>query len=1363
MDKAETASFKLGPNNYHAWKLLIKATLQSKNLTDYIDGTATIPNDRTPDYENAMINYKKRDATAQTIIINSLDLENINLIVNAQSALEMYRAIVNHREQKTTSNEWTMRRNLSELKFTTSHTVTSYLTELNTIVKQMRDADIAISEASVMLKILDDLPSQFETIRQTIDVAINAGTSIDYENLKNQLLIFEKRYVTENQVKKGEALVSKNSFRNNAHNQIVTCFKCGHKGHKANVCRTGKNNRKFNNNFNNNNNQQNAEDYQNNSSNYNNHSNTSRNFNKHKKPFNRKFNNTFKRTNFANNASQQSSNQNNNQSNDVAFTMNASSVDDNTWLLDTGASFHLTKNIENMVNIQLLDKPIFITVGNGVEISAIKKGDMPIQCFNGSKWINCTIHDVLYVPELGNFNLFSWGQTVKKGFGLRSTKDYTEIYRVADDKTIIVATTFGNTFKLAIRNREEVTTDTDVVDDNACCEKEIALTLIKSDLREWHEKLGHINIRKIIEMSKTGLLPKIDVNIDLTKFGCKGCLEGKMAKRPFKSKPKRQCNVGEIFHCDLEGPMHIPSLGGSKFALVIKDECSSFRSLYFLKQKSDAINSLTAHIAYVKRITGNPVKTVRSDNGTEFIDQRVETLFSNNNIVHERTVPYNPQQNGFIERENRTVCELARAMIHHRNLPRHLWCEAMSTAAYLLNIIPKKGANGITPFEQWHKKKPSYDHLHEFGCNCYGLIPPETRQKWDPKCRRYLFVGYTATKEIFRVYEPNSEKVLMIRDVKFNLVPEDCIDRNETWAMQRNRLRRLLHPNEDADNYKGVINENSLYQSNKNDSTQNDNVTNESTSIEPNNTDQQLSEVSLALASIIYKNDPQTFEEAMKSDNSKEWFKAMQEELNSLNKNDTYDIVSLPNDKKPISCRWIFRIKKNIDGSIDRFKARLVARGYSQKEGIDYFETFSPVARYDSIRLILAIASAYKMEILQFDVKTAFLYGELDEEIFMQQPPGFEDGTDKVLKLKRGLYGLKQAPRQWNAKINEFLINLGFTQSKADNCVYVDNNNDLVICAIYVDDGLIVSTSKPKLLNIINKLQEKFEMKFHPPQIFVGMEITQSECKSVIKIKQTSYIKELLQRFKMLECKPVVTPGDTNAQLIASETGCDTNIPYQEAVGALLYLSIISRPDITYQINKLSQFNNCYNNSHWVAIKRVFRYLKGTINQGIVYAVDINNFQPIGYCDSDYAGDLNSRKSTSGHTVTIDKSPISWASRVQKSVALSTTEAEYYAIADCAKDIIWYQQLFEDLSLPLNKPTLIFSDNQGAIKLSKNAIFHKRSKHVDVRVHFIRDHQAQGTMLIQYVPTDKQPADMFTKSLASPSLNNCKLMLNIGE
>lgn len=1362
MEKTENTTLKLGPSSYLHWKLSIRANLQSKNLLDYIDSDVQVPEEGSPNYASEIVSYRKKDATAQTLIINSLDNEHINLIINATNARQMYEAIVNNKEQRTTAHEWTLHRKLTDLRFTSSHTVTSYLTELDTIVKQLSDMNLEMSEKSLMIKVLDDLPAHFEQLRQTIDLAIIAGTNITFDNLRSQLLIAEQRHKADHQDKKGEALVSRNFNNNQVRHEQVVCYKCGRNGHKANVCRSGKNYKKFNSHHSNNQNHQGNGPSTSNEETANNFGNTNRNFSNNKKKFNKRFNNQQRRPNYAAHTQQQVPNTNNT----VAFSMQNLDTEDCSWLLDTGASFHLSKNIESMINIQQLESPIYITVGNGGAITAREKGDMLVECFNGTDWTPCTIKDVLFAPDLGNFNLFSWGQTAKKGFGLRSTAEYTEIFRLSDNLPMIVATTYGNTFKLAIRLRNN-TSNNNNDSDTEC--KEVALSSTVSELREWHQKLGHINVRKVLEMSKLGLIPKINIKIDLSKFACKGCLEGKMHKKPFRSKPKRICEIGEIFHCDLEGQMHVVSLGGASYALVIKDEKSSFRSVYFLKNKSDTIKSLTAHIAWVFKVTGNKVKYVRSDNGSEFVDKRVTELFANNNIEHEKTVPYNPQQNGFIERENRTLIELARSMLSHNDLPRNLWSEAMATACYLLNRIPKKDSDGVTPFELWYKRKPTYDHLHDFGSPCYGLIPPETRKKWESKCRRYLFLGYTASNENFRVYDPITTDVKILRDIKFCMTPEDLTPKINDYGVPNKQLKTWLEKIKAQDKMLEAENgetrkiENSpLITPLSETMNKTVNVDIDSESAEHAEGDANNLQALFALASIFYKDVPNTYEEAINSDFSKEWLNAMHEEMQSIRNNDTYDIVKLPEGKKPISCRWIFRIKRNIDGSIDRFKARLVARGYSQREGIDYFETFSPVARYDSIRLILSIASAHKMHILQFDVKTAFLYGTLEEEIYMNQPPGFEDGSDNVFKLKKGLYGLKQAPRQWNARIHEFLLKLNFTQSDADNCVYINNNNDIVILAIYVDDGLIASTSKNKLEEIIKKLQETFEIKHHPPQIFVGMEITQNSDRSVIQIKQTSYIKDILTRFKMIDCKPVVTPGDTNAHLIASE-GCTPNIPYQEAIGALLYLSLISRPDITYQVNKLSQFNNCYNETHWTAIKRIFRYLKGTINHGITYATNPECIQPIGYCDSDYAGDLNSRKSTSGHVVTINNSPISWASRVQKSVALSTTEAEYYAITDCAKDILWYQQLFVDLAIKLIKPTIIFSDNQGAIKLSKNAVFHKRSKHVDVRMHFIRDHQSKGNMLLQYIPTSNQPADMFTKALASPALNNCKQMLNIGE
>jgi len=264
-------------------------------------------------------------------------------------------------------------------------------------------------------------------------------------------------------------------------------------------------------------------------------------------------------------------------------------------------------------------------------------------------------------------------------------------------------------------------------------------------------------------------------------------------------------------------------------------------------------------------------------------------------------------------------------------------------------------------------------------------------------------------------------------------------------------------------------------------------------------------------------------------------------------------------------------------------------------------------------------------------------------------------------------------------------------------------------------------------------------------------------------IRDRKYIMDILKRFNLSECKPVLTPGDSSLKLTASESikEDDLKLPYQECVGALLYLSLATRPDITFQVAQASKFNSCYSEIHWKALKRILRYLKGTQDLGIIYRTSGDNLDLKGFCDADYASDALTRKSTTGYVVTINGSPTSWCSRLQQSVAQSTTEAEYVAIAECSKDIIWYQQLFAELNIKNEKPTTIFSDNQGAILLTKNSIFHKRTKHIDIRFHFIRELQNDGRIKVKYVPTKEQPADMLTKSLCSPSLAICKRLLNI--
>lgn len=1368
---------KLSANNYLLWKQSLEAYCEAKDVWDIATGEFQRPTqpqegENEEDLAVDIANWRRKDALARSIIMSSMGEGYEHLVLNKSTAFEMFSNIVNEKEKRTTSNVWQNRRKLTDLKFTQSHNMSSYFSELETCVRQLSDLGIVTEEGQLIIKVLDDLPYQYESFRQTIDMQIIAGANINLKDLKTSLLLAESRLNANKKDVKGEALVTSSGNRGKPRTFEKRCWECNGKGHTRSSCRkfqnsqnnnSHRNNNNFNNNFNNNSNFNSNNAYR---SNFNptNYNNRNTNNNRSNNNFNRPRNNSYdnrSRSNFQNNRNTNFSNQNRNNQHNSNFANNASNNqnynnqsngqnsssnngfllaacdNENTvteWLLDTGASYHLTSNIKNFHNLKELNAPIPLTIGDGKEIKAIAKGDCLVECFNGKQWIKGQLTDVLYVPDLGNFNLFSWGQCKTKGYGLRSVGNTTEIFEPNTGITIVTTVEHGNTFKLAMRIRSPE------------CLK--ALTAKAYNLMDWHRRLAHVNVYKIMEMSKQGLLPPIAVDTNLTDFVCEGCIKGKMHKQPFKSRPKRVFKTGEAMHCDLQGPMEVNSLANSQFVLVIKDEASSFRNLFFLKHKSDTINSLTAYIGYVERKTGNKVKVMRSDNGGEFIDYRVKVLLNNNSITHELSAPYTPEQNGLIERENRTIVELARSLLQDKNLPKFLWAEAMHTAMYVLNMIPTKQNNNLSPFELWYNKKPVYEHLRVFGSVVFAKVPDATRKKWDAKAKKYIFIGYTYTAENYKIYDPRSNSIYISRDVKFigdNNNAEEAIKQVQTESITD--LNKMVEDqeedeiNEDTTN----VNQSEVPEENENEET----------------SEKQIDIINLALQAIEKSNEPSTYEEAMASADRSLWLEAMKEELRSFKKNDVYTVTTLPQGKRPIDCRWVFRIKRKADGSIDRYKARLVAKGFAQKSGVDYFETFSPVARYDSIRAMLAVTAFNRMYLKQFDVKTAFLYGDLEEEIYINQPPGFTDNTNKVLKLKKGLYGLKQAPRQWNEKVRSFFTQHNFTQIMTDNCVYVKNNGHLTICVIYVDDGLISSTSEKELLDISNALQKTFEMKFGEPSVFVGMEINQSDDRSMISIKQSHYIKQLLKRFGMEDCKPVVTPGDTNIKLTASEEEPNAKIPYQEAVGALLYLSIISRPDITFQINRASQFNARYNQTHWVALKRVFRYLAGTIDTGIVYSPKSENFELIGFADADYASDTVTRKSTSGFVVTLGNSPISWASRLQKSVAQSTTEAEYVAIADCTKDILWYIQLFKELSIPILPPIKIMSDNQGAILLTKNSVFHKRTKHIDVRFHAIRDYQDQGLIKVYYTPTDQQPADMLTKSLCSPSLLKCKEYLNI--
>lgn len=400
------------------------------------------------------------------------------------------------------------------------------------------------------------------------------------------------------------------------------------------------------------------------------------------------------------------------------------------------------------------------------------------------------------------------------------------------------------------------------------------------------------------------------------------------------------------------------------------------------------------------------------------------------------------------------------------------------------------------------------------------------------------------------------------------------------------------------------------------------------------------------------------------------------------------------------------------------------------------------------------------MQLKQFDIKTAFLYGELEDDIYMRQPTGFGDNSNRVCKLRKSLYGLKQASRCWNRTFTGFIEKFGFIVCQSDPCVFVSTRDgNTIILAIYVDDGLIAGSNDECIRDVISHLRGQFEMTIVNVGCFLGLEIERLADGSIF-LHQSAYARKILQKFEMEECNAVATPSDPNQVLERVENAERLNYPYRELIGSLMYLAVGTRPDICYAVGKASRFLEHPSTIHVNAAKRILRYVKGTLNYGILY--DSNGEKQFrGYSDADHAGDTDTRRSTTGYAFMLGNGIISWNSERQKSVAISTTESEYVAASNAVKELIWLKRLLAELMPDRDDDALFLMDCQSAIRLIKNPEYHKRTKHIDVRYHFVREKYDDGVFNLEYVPSEHQLADIFTKALPKGSFQYIRSSLGI--
>ena len=1048
------------------------------------------------------------------------------------------------------------------------------------------------------------------------------------------------------------------------------------------------------------------------------------------------------------------------------------------YFADSGATRHMTDQREALTNFTPISDESWTVNGIGSSCYSVKGyGDVDVWTHVDGKRKAMTIKNVIYVPGLGK-NLLSIAAVTEMGWTVTFAGSQVQFTSRDNDVTMVGERVGKTLYLLAISPRNP----SDQPSEGAF------ISSLSTSLATWHRRLAHVNPKTILRMASRKLVDGLELtNTSTPLHPCAACAYGKQRRSSFPTGRTRASRPGELIHSDLCGPMEKASPSGALYFALFIDDFSGYRFIYFLRQKSEAAQCFKELINIVRSETGNLVRKFRTDGGGEWTGNEFTKWLNKKGIVHQTSAPHTPEQDGVSERSIRTVTEGTRTCIHDApqaddnvesdtrkliaecHIPSSLWAEAASYTVYTLNRVLCK-ASPVTPYEAWHNRRPNVSELRPFGSIAYVHIPKVERRKLDQKSSRRIFVGYSNSSKAWRFWDPINRTVKESAHATFDEHHHlaDAIE-DISKDPQQNGFPESKNPstngsNEITDQLGAKDNDTQPIDAERPEPFANSNVDGDQPlrrSLRGRIPKKQWNAMATMLTDDQQDNqhcfEPDQYKDAIKCPEADKWRAAINDEYNSLMSNDTWSLVPCPPGRKPIGCRWTFTIKPAANGNPPRYKARLVAKGYSQRPGLDYTETYASVVTHDTIRLLMSIVAARNMEMAQLDVKTAFLYGNLTEDIYMDQPEGFTSPgrENEVCHLKKTIYGLKQASRVWGERFSSFLQQHGFTPSSADPCLFVrKRGNETTYIAIYVDDGIIASDNQSAIDELLTALGTEFEIRSSEPDRFVGMIIHRNRQQRKIYLLQPDYTAKIIKNFQMKSCHPRSTPADPSVHLVkppaqGGQVTATKTFPYREAIGSLLYLALVTRPDISFAVGQAARFVENFDSTHCKAVRQIISYLQGTRNYGICFDGS-NPSSIIGYTDADYAGCLDNRRSTTGNVFMLNGGPIAWCSRRQPCVATSTTEAEYIAASDTSKETVWIRRILPDLQQRHRGPITILCDNQSAIQLAKNPDQRQKTKHIDVRFHYIREQQERGEIDLKYVQTSSQLADIFTKPLPGP-------------
>ena len=1090
-----------------------------------------------------------------------------------------------------------------------------------------------------------------------------------------------------------------------------------------------------------------------------------------------------------------------------AFTA-VSSTDDLLVYLDSCCTHSMTPWRSLLSNVQPLDRFVLINVANKQSMTCTHAGDMMIP-IGGTDGEHLFLRRVLFVADLSKTLIST--RSLANIHGVSTCFSPGDIVELRRSDTVLLSGSYHDGLP-CLRLSPAASASANLAD----------VPIINSYDR-WHNRLGHIHAARLSKITSTmtsGV--KITKSDFASRSLCSDCVLSKSTVKPLLTHPPSKPAQGPFdrLHSD-RVEMSVFSLKGERYATVFLDDASLLIFAYFSAGKRTLPEMVNKAIVLGNTHFKRDVMYLRADN--EYTSNAIKSLLDRVGAILELCVPHEHGQNGKAERIIRTLCEMMLAMLHHSGLPLCFWTFAFQYSIFILNRIPH-GTKSMSAVEELFGSAPDLSFLRVFGCVCWAHVPKDVRaHKLVPKARQAIHLGRSQHHKAYVLLMLDTKRIVHRRSVVFD---ERSLFRDVQVDQSAFPVRLVPRPS------KNLPATSSFLDIEKPDASCNITVTAlHALHAVPGPVPAASALVTMKLVT------PNTYRQAMQSPQRDQWLRAMRSELYSLIENGVYKLVPAPPGVRPLRSKWVFKIKRREDGKIDRFKCRVVACGYSQRAGVDYFDTFAPVIRYESFRVLLAYAAHLGVRMHSLDVSTAFLNGDLEEDVYMLPPSGaetlFEDKFDVADSLNdssdhsagttngaavlsshavttdaaatlvgpalgsfhdnsdmrklsnaeialmvrqhptlawhllKGLYGLKQSPRQWHKALLKALQSLQFKACLSEPCVFVRTLTDgsLFLLGVYVDDMQMVCKDDELVASVKQSISTIFKCRDEGVATWVlQMRITYAA--DGIYLDQSQSIDAMLERFGMTDCNPAPTPMEVNAPLSKSQVpttdpgrAAVKDIPYRQAIGSLLHLARSTRPDIVYAVNRLSRFNSGWGKPHWTAVQRVFRYLKGTRNLGIFFRQDCS-MQLSAFVDAAYADCPDTRRSTYGFVTLLQGAPISWTSKLPaaRTPACSTAEAEYVGMYFLCRELKWLRQFLNELGLP-QQPTPVYEDNNACIRISKGEGLHQRTKHLDVKFHFVRTCVTVSDVSIQHVSTQDQLADIFTKPLPCPQFLKLRSLL----